>query len=190
MDESGLSLCHRSGHPAPSSDPWWCSLGSWWCSISGPLPAGACSGRLLHEGGAPLARGYPYRTRVGCHWPGVVRTARGWGATGQGLSVLHEGGVPLARGYPHYTRPGLSWSTPECPPVGPHPRGVHPRAGESHPRFMQHTPSATRETVHDPSATRSHRTSTRTSARASATSRARRVEDVLSARGLRFITDD
>ena len=101
---------------------------------------------------------------------------------------------PCLRSHETTRRPRPSWSTPDCRPTAPRPRGVHPPAGESHPRFMQHTPSATKATVHDPSATRSHRTSTRVSAwmsaRASATNRARRVEDVLSARGLRFITDD
>ena len=66
----------------PSSNSWRCPLGSWcpspgsrWCSLnvtSGRAP----SGRLLHEGGAVLARGYPYCTRVGVYWSGVVRTAR------------------------------------------------------------------------------------------------------------------
>ena len=178
---------------------------------AGRVRPGASSGRLLHEGGGVLARGCPYCTRPRPPWstpecwpvashpravhaePPPQRTSallqrrdQAIPAPGHPTRVSDVMTSETLRSHETTRRPRPSWSRPDCRPTAPRPRGVHPRAGESHPRFVQYAPSATKAAVHDPSATRSHRTSARTSA----TSRATRFEDVLSARGLRFITDD
>ena len=73
VDESGRSLCHRSGHPAPLLTPGGAGLAP---GISRLAPCGARSAGRFRPGPSQIG----YCTRVGCYWPTFGCTARRSGA--------------------------------------------------------------------------------------------------------------